>query len=94
MWINLKQFVFETEVKAFLRICYYLHLYFQGILLVGFIDITVMVYYGTDFQNVYSYRSFIYLRNTLMAKNSMALYPRQKSSFIVNIQVLFSTFKF
>ena len=74
MWINLKQFVFETEVKAFLRICYYLHLYFQGILcnrtLVGFIDITDIVYYGTDFQNLYSYRSFIYLLNTLMAKNS------------------------
>ena len=56
MGINLKQFVFETEVKAFLRICYYLHLYFQGILcnwtLVGFIDITDMVYYGTDFQNL------------------------------------------
>ena len=36
--------------------------------MVGFIYIKVMVNDGTDFQNLYSYRSFIYLRITLMAK--------------------------
>ena len=32
-----------------------------------------MVSHGTDFQNLYSYRSFISLRNTLMAKNSTSV---------------------
>ena len=37
--------------------------------LVGFICIAVMAQDGRDFQNLYSYRSFIYLRDSLMVKN-------------------------
>jgi len=38
--------------------------------MIRFIYIKVMVNDGMDFQNLYSYRSFIYLRYTLIAKKS------------------------
>ena len=47
---------------------FFLHLYSHkfskhSMELVGLIYIAVMAYYGTDFKNLYSYLSFIFLQN-------------------------------